>query len=70
MTSKSSQGALLQTCDSGWDKAIQEAERQIRLAEERIAQLRLSIGSFLDFKKRGEPWPGTSNPAQAEDRRQ
>ena len=55
---KASQPQLPQPRDSGWDLAITEAECQISEAEKRIGKLRLSIESFNEFKKRGEPWPG------------
>ena len=57
--SKHSQNILSHHGDSGWDLAIAEAQRQIFDAEQRIENLRLSVASFEDFKKRGEPWPGT-----------
>lgn len=46
----------------GWDIAIGEARRQILEAEDKVRKLRLSIDSFEDFKKRGEPWPGDDQP--------
>lgn len=65
---KASQELFTHTRDkpaSGWDAAIVEAERQVREAQARIDKLRLSIQSFVEFKERGEPFPGAP-PEQQE----
>lgn len=53
-----------------WNQAISDAEGKIAEAKAYIARLRQAVRSFEVMRDAGEPWPGTSSPAQAEDRRQ
>src|SRR6185369_5122178 len=46
----------------GWDIAIEQAQRGIAEANDRIARLNRSIDVFRECKERGEPWPGTVEP--------
>jgi predicted translin family RNA/ssDNA-binding protein len=57
---KQKQGKLLHVCSSpkGWHRAIEEAERQIEAAQEKIKRLRLSIETFEEMCAKGEPFPG------------
>jgi len=50
----------------GWDIAIEQAQRGIAEANDRIARLNRSIDVFRECKERGEPWPGTVEPGAGE----
>jgi hypothetical protein len=54
------QDIFTQECDklSRWDYAIDIAERQIKVAEEKIKRLRISIRTFEEMRTTGEPFPG------------
>jgi predicted translin family RNA/ssDNA-binding protein len=57
------QEKFIQACvnkSEGWGKAIDEAERQIKEAEEKIKRLKLSIQTFKEMIAQGEPFPGES----------
>jgi hypothetical protein len=45
---------------SKWNEAIEDAERLIREARERIAELRRSIRTFEELRDAGETFPGES----------
>jgi len=47
-----------------WDNAIARAEAEVREAERRIAELRLSILSFRRMRNRGLPLETTDSRAQ------
>jgi hypothetical protein len=47
-----------QTTDTKWDKAILDAEEELRIAEKRVGRLRTAIRIFRDHKNSGVPWPG------------
>jgi hypothetical protein len=42
-----------------WDKAIFDAEQEIRQCGQRTADLRRAIVAFRELRDSGEPWPGT-----------
>lgn len=42
---------------AGWDEAIQEAERQIADAKERIRGLKMSVETFRRLRDRGMSFP-------------
>jgi hypothetical protein len=42
----------------GWERALQEAERQILMHRRSIVQLRGSVEIFKRKIATGEPWPG------------
>jgi hypothetical protein len=44
----------------GWKIAIEQAERGIAEAKDRIERLSRSINVFRECQERGEPWPGTA----------
>jgi hypothetical protein len=54
------QDIFIHRCDnlSGWDRAICEAQQQIKIAEEKIRKLNLSIETFKEMQNKGEPFPG------------
>jgi len=41
-----------------WDTAIEDAEREIQTAKQRIAGLKLSIESFKQLRERRASFPG------------
>ena len=41
-----------------WDDLIQDANRQIEMARERIATLKLTIKGLERIRDSGMPWPG------------
>lgn len=49
---------MSKTENNFWDKAILEAENQIKEAKKKIANLKKSIETFKDFRESGEPFLG------------
>ena len=45
---------------SGWDIAIEDAEKLIEESQERIKRLKRAIQSFEALRERGEPFPSES----------
>lgn len=60
---RSNQDNFIHICSNltSWDYAINVAERQIKEAEEKIKQLKMSIQTFEEFRAKGEPFPGESD---------
>jgi hypothetical protein len=58
MKGKASRKVLTQ-----WDELIQEANRQIATAKERIATLRKTIRSLKQVRDSGQLWPGDKRSA-------
>lgn len=55
------QDLITQPCvktPEGWQRAISEAERQIKEGEEKVRRLKLSIETFREMLAQGEPFPG------------
>jgi hypothetical protein len=46
-----------------WDELIQDANRQIATAKERIATLRKTIRSLKHVRDSGQSWPGDKRSA-------
>lgn len=58
---KEKQELFTQACvntESGWNRAIVEAERQIEDSEKKIKRLKLSIATFREMLAKGDPFPG------------
>ncbi len=56
--------------ESGWIKALRDAESEISTAVSRISQLRESVRIIKGKIKAGEPWPGTGPQSNAHDSKQ
>jgi hypothetical protein len=63
--SKLGQEKIPRVSDSeGWALAIEQAERGINQAKERIEKLERSIEVFKECRDAEEPWPGTSETTE------
>jgi len=64
------QDTFTQVRDSrnGWDDAIDEACRQIGEAEAKIRGLKLSIQTFKEMRRKGEPFLGDAVSQQKSDK--
>ena len=45
--------------ESRWDRAILDSERMVKLARDRIRDLKRGIRAFKEMRDTGEPFPGS-----------
>ena len=50
---------------SGWQKAIDYSEAELKQLEQRERQLRAAISTFRANLKRGVPWPGEKSDLES-----
>jgi hypothetical protein len=50
----------------GWDIAIAEGEKQLKMWRSKVARLMASIQTFKEAKAIGTPWPGENKKGPQE----